>query len=138
VVQIFDTWAGEVPPAQQNAWIIEPLTIIIQILRSKHPHVPIIYYARGASHLYETLGDLNLAFSVDEFTPLDSLNIPAQTVLQGNLCPQKLAAGEFEADALSLKHVLTGRPHIINLGHGILPHTPIKHVEQLVEIIRSS
>jgi uroporphyrinogen decarboxylase len=137
-VQIFDTWAGEVPLAHQNMWIIKPPTTIVQALRSKHPHIPIIYYARGASHLYETLGDLNLAFSVDEFTPLDSLNLRAQTVLQGNLCPQKLAAGEFEVDALGLKQALPGRPHIINLGHGILPHTPIEHVEQLVEIIRSN
>jgi len=61
--------------------------------------------------------------------------VPPGVALQGNLDPLALVAGGdgMAADVEAILTALRGRPHIFNLGHGILPHTPIAHVAALVE-----
>jgi uroporphyrinogen decarboxylase len=59
-------------------------------------------------------------------------------VLQGNLDPLALAAGGAALET-GVQHILSafqGRPHIFNLGHGVLPHTPIEHVELMLDFVR--
>jgi uroporphyrinogen decarboxylase len=66
--------------------------------------------------------------------------VPEDIALQGNLDPLALVAGGpgMAADAGAILTALRGRPHVFNLGHGILPHTPIAHVAALVEQVRSA
>jgi len=59
-------------------------------------------------------------------------------VLQGNLDPLALAAGgrALETGVRDILSAFRGRPHIFNLGHGVLPHTPIQHVELMLDFLR--
>lgn len=136
VVQIFDSWAGAVPSTHVESWVLRPLVRIVTAVRQVHPNIPIIYFARGAAHTYPDLAHLNIAFSVDEQTAMDGLMLDSTIPLQGNLSPQALAEGAFEAQACHLLTHFANRPYIFNLGHGILPHTPLTHVETLVRLVR--
>jgi uroporphyrinogen decarboxylase len=64
--------------------------------------------------------------------------VAAPMALQGNLDPAiLLAGGEALADGVTaIQAAMRGRAHIFNLGHGVLPETPVEHVERLVEIVR--
>lgn len=138
VLQIFDSWASSVPQNLRDTYLYTPLRRIVQGVRSLHPNTPIIYFGRDVSGDYAQLLDLNLAFGVDQFVDLETLKLPDTCVLQGNLDPQKLVDGNFEEDIERILHVMEGRPHIFNLGHGILPQTPISHVEKLVQLVRQN
>lgn len=141
-VQIFDSWAGTLPEAEFLAWSQRPITRIIKGVKAKHPDVPVIAFPRGiaggfASFVRESGAD---AISLDTAARLAEARgaVPAQVVTQGNLDPLVLIAG---GDALNyaIDRILEstcGTRHIFNLGHGILPHTPIAHVERLIERVR--
>lgn len=144
VVQIFDTWANVLSPVNFERWCIAPLRAVIAALRERHPNAKVIVFARGAGHALRDFAErtganaLGLDTKVDPFIAAGST--PPATVLQGNLDPQVLVAG---GDALqqATGKILTafrGRPHIFNLGHGILPETPIAHVEALLAQVRAA
>ncbi len=144
VVQIFDTWANVLSPLDFERWCIAPLRAIIAALRERHPNAKVIVFARGAGHALRDFAEriganaLGLDTKVDPFIAASST--PPATVLQGNLDPQVLVTG---GDALrqATENILTafrGRPHIFNLGHGILPGTPIAHVEALLAQVRAA
>jgi uroporphyrinogen decarboxylase len=137
VVQIFDSWASAVPEEHRNQWLFEPLERICAHLNAYNPHVPIIYYGRGISKAYDGVHKKipNLCFGVDETADLST--ITPYAAIQGNLCPKKLAEGGFEATVQSILTHMRERPFVFNLGHGILPHTPIEHVYQVLRLIRS-
>ena len=141
-IQIFDTWAGVLPAGEFERWCVTPLAAIIAGLRATHPETPIIVFARGAGPRLPELKNatgtdaLGLDTSVDPHWAARTL--PASTVLQGNLDPLALLAGGSALDA-AVGRILAAfrhRPHIFNLGHGILPETPIANVERLVELVR--
>ena len=141
-VQLFDSWAGSLSPAQFERWVIAPTARIVAALRAKYPEVPIIGFPKGAggklaAYARETAVD---AIGIDETVdPLwASKELPKGLAVQGNLDPLALIAG---ADALqtAVRHILDAfadRPHIFNLGHGILQDTPIDHVEQLIALVK--
>ncbi len=141
-VQLFDSWAGSLAPDQFDRWVVAPNRAIVDAVRAACPGVPIIGFPKGAG--------AKLAAYVDGVRPdvvgIDETIDPvwANTVLpaglpvQGNLDPLLLIAG---GDALDLRidairAAFVTRPHIFNLGHGILPDTPIAHVEQLLRRVR--
>lgn len=142
-VQLFDSWAGSLSPAQFERWVIAPNAAIVERLRAIHPHVPIIGFPKGAgaklpAYASETRVD---AVGLDE--TLDpawaDAALPPGLPVQGNLDPLALLAGGAALDA-GIDRVLGAfpeRPHVFNLGHGIGQHTPIAHVEALVERVRS-
>jgi uroporphyrinogen decarboxylase len=143
IVQIFDSWAGVLPEEEFARWCVAPVRVIIQGVRERHPDVKIIAFPRRAGlalaeFAASTGADaLGLDTAVDPFAAA-TLIAPA-TVLQGNLDPLALVAG---GDALrgATARILSAfrlRPHIFNLGHGILPETPIAHVEALLAQLRS-
>lgn len=141
-VQLFDSWAGSLSPAQFEAWVIAPTARIVDALRAKYPHVPLIGFPKGAggklpAYARETMVD---AIGVDE--TVDPIwahaSLPHALPVQGNLDPLALIAGGTALEH-AIDHVLDAfseRPHIFNLGHGILPDTPIAHVEALIERVR--
>lgn len=141
-VQLFDSWAGSLSPAQFERWVIAPNAAIVSALRARHPDTPIIGFPKGAggklpAYAREVCPDaLGLDETVDPLWAHASL--PENLPVQGNLDPLALMAGE-EALESAVAHILKAfesRPHIFNLGHGILQHTPIAHVEKLLNLVR--
>lgn len=143
VVQLFDSWAGVLPPAEFEKWVVSPLRRIIAALKGRRPDVPVIAFVRGAgTHLPDLaarLGadGLGLDTSMDPKWAVD--HVPNRIALQGNLDPLVLVAGgdALDREIDSLLRSFEGRPHIFNLGHGILPETPLDHVSRLVERVRA-
>ena len=141
-VQLFDSWAGSLSPAQFRQWVIAPNARIVKALKLRHPDTPIIGFPKGAgAKLVDYAQETGIdALGLDE--TLDpawaARELPAHLPLQGNLDPLALIAGGETLDRAvdAILEALSGRPHIFNLGHGILPDTPIAHVEQLVARVR--
>jgi uroporphyrinogen decarboxylase len=144
VVQIFDSWAGVLPPHEFESWVFSPLRKIVSRIKSERPNVPVIAFARGAgTHLTRLVAELGAdAYGLD--TAADpvwaSRETAGRAALQGNLDPLALLAGgaALDREVEAILDALKGYPHIFNLGHGILPQTPIAHVERLVDLIRKS
>lgn len=136
VVQLFESWAAKVPPRYHQKWLFEPVEKIIQKIREKISDAPIIYYGRGvARHAITSLSHLKIGFGVsheEELGVFESCGV----CLQGNLDPQKLLDGNFELDVLNVLDFAKDKPFVVNLGHGILPQTPISHVERFVDLVR--
>ena len=140
---LFDTWAGILPPAQFRRLVIEPAAAIVTALRQRFPAVPIIGFPRLAGMM---VGDYARATDVDGIGLDTSMELglavkvlPPRVAMQGNLDPLALVAGGPRLDE-ETDRVLEGfageRAHIFNLGHGVLPETPVSHVERLVARVR--
>lgn len=142
VVQIFDTWAKVVPKLYQVDWIIAPIRRIIARLRASYPDIPIIYYGRGVCNLYPKIikGFSNIAFGVDETVPISVMKEHIQKLapIQGNLSPQVLLEGgkKMKTNVGALLHAFQGTPYVFNLGHGVVPRTPVDHVAQLIDLVK--
>jgi uroporphyrinogen decarboxylase len=141
-VQIFDSWAGALAPAEFERWALDPVQRIIAGVRTRHPQAKIIAFPRGAGLALTSYAArvganaLGLDTSVDPATAASL--IPPNVVLQGNLDPLALiAGGEALSEAVArIQSGFRGRPHIFNLGHGILPETPLANVEALLALLR--
>ena len=141
-VQLFDSWSGSLSPAQFEQWVIAPTARIVAALHARAPGVPVIGFPKGAggklpAYARETGVD---AIGVDETVdPVwADASLPASMPVQGNLDPLALIAGGATLDS-AVDRILAAfaeRPHVFNLGHGILPDTPIAHVEQLLARVR--
>jgi uroporphyrinogen decarboxylase len=141
-VQLFDSWSGSLSPAQFERWVIAPTAGIVSALKARHPETPVIGFPKGAggklpAYARETGVDaLGLDETVDPVWA--NANVPEAMPVQGNLDPLALIAGgaALESAVGRILSVFRERPHIFNLGHGILPDTPIAHVEQLLALVR--
>lgn len=141
-VQIFDTWAGVLPPAEFERWCVDPTHRIVAALRQQRPTARIIGFPRGAGTMLEgyvqTLGlnAVGLDWTIDRKFVRE--RVQSRTAVQGNLDPLALVAGgaalDREIDAIMT--AFAGGRFVFNLGHGILPETPIAHVEQMLKRIR--
>jgi uroporphyrinogen decarboxylase len=143
-VQLFDSWAGSLSPAQFERWVIAPNAAIVSALHARCPHVPVIGFPKGAggklpAYARETGVD---AVGVDETVDPHwaATHLPADMPVQGNLDPLALIAGgeTLESAVANVLEAFADRPHIFNLGHGILQDTPIAHVERLLALVRSA
>ncbi|GLR88830.1 uroporphyrinogen decarboxylase [Bradyrhizobium iriomotense] len=141
-LQIFDTWAGVLPPAEFARWSVEPTRRIVEGVRAKAPNARIIGFPRGAGALlpgYVEATGVN-AVSIDWTAEPAFIRerVQSRVAVQGNLDPLVLITG---GDALNravdevLANFAMGRL-IFNLGHGIQPETPIAHVEQMLKRVR--
>ena len=143
-VQLFDSWSGSLAPSEFERWVIAPTARLVKRVRVKHPHVPIIGFPKGAggklaAYARETKVD---AIGIDETVDPVWANkeLPKDLPVQGNLDPLALlAGGEVLSFAVpTILDAFAGRPHIFNLGHGILQDTPIAHVEQLMQLVKGA
>jgi uroporphyrinogen decarboxylase len=143
-VQIFDTWAGVLPAEELARWCIGPTQRIIVKVRSHVPGAKVIGFPRGiGAGLLRYVEDVpidavGLDWTVDLAFVRDQ--IQWRVPVQGNLDPLALLAGGAALDR-GIDNVLEAfseRPFIFNLGHGILPQTPIAHVEQMLARVRRS
>jgi len=137
VVQLFDSWAGLVPAAHFDDWVIRPAKRIVETIRKQHPGFPVIGFPRQAAAHYARYAEQTgvSALGLDPAASFDAL--PKTLCVQGNLAPEILLAGG-DAMASAVRDILTasaGRPYIFNLGHGVIKETPPEHVAQLVELV---
>jgi uroporphyrinogen decarboxylase len=141
-VQIFDSWAGVLPTAEFDRWCLEPIGRIVRGVKARRQDARVIVFARvaGANLLRLSLTSeadvIGLDTNVDQGWA--ATEIQRFVPLQGNLDPLALLAGGASLD-LAIDHILgafAAGAHIFNLGHGILPETPIENVERLLERVR--
>jgi uroporphyrinogen decarboxylase len=141
-VQIFDTWAGVLPPNEFECWCIDPTRTIVDGVRAQVPGAKIIGFPRGAgSKLARYVEETGIdAVGLDWTADLDFVRerVQSQKPVQGNVDPLVLLAGGAALDRAvdEVREALGHGPHIFNLGHGILPETPIAHVEQMLRRVR--
>jgi uroporphyrinogen decarboxylase len=144
VVQLFDSWSGSLAPAEFERWVIAPTARLVGKLKARHPKIPVIGFPKGAggklgAYARETgVTAIGLDETVDPAWA--NKELPRRLVVQGNVDPLALLAGG-EALKSAIRRTLdalAGRPHIFNLGHGILQDTPIAHVEELIALVKGS
>jgi uroporphyrinogen decarboxylase len=142
-LQIFDTWAGVLPPREFRRWSIEPARRIVEGVRKVVPDAKIIGFPRGAGALLPAYVDATGVDAVSiDWAAEPSLvreKVQSRVAVQGNLDPLALIAGGAALDRAVddvLENYARGRL-IFNLGHGILPETPIAHVEQMLRRVRA-
>jgi uroporphyrinogen decarboxylase len=142
-VQLFDSWAGVLPPGPFRRWVVEPTRRIVAAFKARHPAVPIIGFPRGAGLHYEDyVGESGVdAVGLDTTVPpvWAARTLQPRLPVQGNLDPIHLVTGgEAMRDAaLEILEVFGGRPFIFNLGHGVVPQTPPEHVAELAHLLRA-
>jgi uroporphyrinogen decarboxylase len=141
-VQLFDSWAGSLAPAQFERFVIGRTTWIVEQLKARHPDVPVIGFPKGAggklgAYARETKVD---AIGLDETADPAWANreLPKGLPVQGNLDPLALIGGgePLKAAVARILDAFSDRPHIFNLGHGIQQDTPIAHVEELIRQVK--
>jgi uroporphyrinogen decarboxylase len=143
-LMLFDSWAGVLPPAEFERWVIAPNARIVELLRSRGITVPIIGFPRGAglaaAAFAREVGVQGLGVEEQMDLPALLKLLPAHIAIQGNLDTLALKCGGAALDQSigRILNQLQGRPHIFNLGHGITPDVPIAHVEQLLARLRQN
>jgi uroporphyrinogen decarboxylase len=141
-VQIFDTWAGVLPSDEFRRWCVEPVRRIVAKLRNEIKGAKVIGFPRNAGtsllHYVQTVpvDAVGLDWSVE--LAFARTAIQSRIPVQGNLDPLVLAAGGNALDRAvdDILQAFSDEPFIFNLGHGILPETPLQHVEQMLARIR--
>ena len=143
-VQLFESWAGSLSPAQFERWVIAPNAAIVSALRARHPDTPIIGFPKGAGgKLAAYASEIGVnALGLDETVdPVWADRVlPAGLPVQGNLDPLALLTGGAALDDAvdHIRAAFAQRPHIFNLGHGITPDVPVEHVERLLRRLRGA
>ena len=141
-LQLFDSWAGSLSPAQFERCVIAPTARIVAALRERHPEVPVIGFPKGAGGKLAAYARATgvSALGLDETVdPLwAARELPANLPVQGNLDPLALVAGgePLRSAVERILDAFANRPHIFNLGHGILQDTPIEHVGELIALVK--
>jgi uroporphyrinogen decarboxylase len=141
-LQLFDSWAGVLPETAFRRWVIEPTKRLVTTLKQQYPGLPIIGFPRGAGLMYRAyfLETGVTAVGLDTGVPPGVAHKTLQGIgpVQGNLDPLLLIAGgaAMEAAVDEILQALRDGPFVFNLGHGILPETPVENVARLVELVR--
>jgi len=141
-VQIFDTWAGVLPPDQFERWCIEPTRRIAELVHAQVPNAKIIGFPRGAGAMLARyvekvpVNAVGLDWMIDKGFARE--RIQSRVPVQGNLDPLVLVAGGVALDRAvdATMEAFAKGPFILNLGHGIVPETPIEHIEQMLKRVR--
>lgn len=143
-LMLFDSWAGLLAPRMFAEHVIEPARRIRAALRERCPGVPVVGFPRlaglGAVAYAERTGVGAVALDTGADLARTGPMLPAGVATQGNLDPMALVAGGA-ALATGVRDVLAavrGRPHVFNLGHGVVPETPPEHVGELVRLVRAA
>lgn len=142
VVQIFDSWAGDVPAAHRDRVVSAPMREIVDGVRAVHPGFPVIVFARGVADGHGDVAVKTAAsvVGVEQNCALSDVlsGLPASVAVQGNLAPEILLQSDAEVRS-SVRKVLQGvskSRHIFNLGHGIVPQVHPEKVTVLVNAVR--
>jgi uroporphyrinogen decarboxylase len=142
-VQVFDSWAGGLPPAAFERWVVRPTKAVVEKIRAVVPNARMIGFPRQATQsgmlAYASMTGVD-GVSLDTAASMRwaAETLGGKLVLQGNLDPMALIAGGEILDA-AIDEILSATssvPAIFNLGHGILPKTPVENVQRLVNRVR--
>ena len=142
ILQIFDSWAGMLGGDDYEQLVIMPTQKIIKRVRKVFPSVPIICFPRMSGVNYKSFCKKVKcdAISIDQYIPLDWIKKNnSQKIVQGNLDPIVLLSDSKDLIKKRIDDTLEkmeGRKLIFNLGHGVVPNTPIENVEFLVNYIK--
>jgi uroporphyrinogen decarboxylase len=136
-VQLFDTWVGCLSVQDFDDYVAPHLKRLLDGLSGR---VPIIYFGTGNGHLLDRVAGLSVdVLALDWRVPLrETWERTGARSVQGNLDPIVLCADRatVERQARALLDSVGGRPgHIFNLGHGIIPETPVDNVKALVDVV---
>jgi uroporphyrinogen decarboxylase len=141
-LQIFDTWAGVLPPVEFARWSVEPTRRIVEGVRAKVPDAKIIGFPRGAGAqlpgYVEATGVNGVSIDWTAEPAFIRERVQSKVAVQGNLDPLVLITGGAALDR-AVDNVLANFSQgrlIFNLGHGIQPETPIAHVERMLRRVR--
>ncbi|MET0547576.1 MAG: uroporphyrinogen decarboxylase [Caulobacterales bacterium] len=143
-VQIFESWAEGLDSALFERAVTRPTQKLLAYFRAKCPAAPVISFPRAAGgHLRKFLQAVEVdAVGIDFSLPAEQINelLPPNLPAQGRIDPATLVAGGAALDAAidETLAAMADRPHIFNLGHGILPSTPIAHVEHMIKRVREN
>jgi uroporphyrinogen decarboxylase len=136
LVQIFDTWAGILPPPLYEEFSLRYINQIVETLRQE---IPVIVFSKGANSSLEKVSAAGAAaVGVDWTIPINDAAKKIDGVVQGNLDPAVLFANP-EVIVKEARKILENAPkgrHIFNLGHGILPNTPVGSVKKLLDFVK--
>ncbi len=143
-VQIFESFGSALPPDLFGPLSLDPIGRIVRRLKAARPAAQVIIFVRGGGANLRQVVEAGFAdcialdWTLDPATVLPG--IPASLATQGNLDPLALVAGGEPLDRGidAILQGVRGRPHIFNLGHGIVPETPIVHVERMIARVRSA
>ncbi len=142
VVQVFDSWAGDIPAAHRERVVVQPIAAIVAGVRAVYPDFPVIVFARGVGdgHSAVARGTQATAIGLEQDVALADVlrDLDPQVAVQGNLAPEILL-GEASAIEGAVERVLQDVPmsrHIFNLGHGIVPQVKPEAVTILVNAVR--
>jgi uroporphyrinogen decarboxylase len=147
VVKLFDSWAGVLPPEQLKKWVIEPTKKIVSEIKKLHPQIPLICFPRGIGVNYQEFArsvvshGLALDQNLERNWVKKNLQENLGQIVQGNLDNFLLAFGskkEIEKEVINILENFSGHPFIFNLGHGILPETPVENVELVMKLVRKN
>jgi uroporphyrinogen decarboxylase len=138
VLQIFDSWAGDLVASELEEFVLKPMGAIIAGVRARHPLVPIIVFARGIGSQQRKAAALPGASAIGVETECDLGELPGNVVVQGNLDPVALLAGEavVRSEVRRICSAIDRQRHIFNLGHGIRLGTDPAVVGAVVEAVR--
>lgn len=138
-VQMFDTWAGVLSPADYREYVLPYVEKIADRLKG----APLIYFAKEGAAYFDDMRKLNCAgIGVDWKTDLDLANklLGGKFCLQGNMDPALLFADQASIKKTAADIINAGKAapgHIFNLGHGIMPNTPVENVKALVDFVKT-
>jgi uroporphyrinogen decarboxylase len=139
-IQIFDSWVGCLSVEDYRRYVLVPVTELVK--RLQNSHVPVIYFGTDTAALLTSMKETGAeVIGLDWHIPLDEgwRSMDYGVAVQGNLDPVVLFADwkEIKSRAKDILLRANGRPgHIFNLGHGILPETPVENVKALAEFVR--
>jgi uroporphyrinogen decarboxylase len=140
VIQIFDSWVGCLSVEDYRRYVLPHVTVMVKQLQKTG--VPIIYFGTDSATLLPAMKETGAeVIGLDWRIPLDEgwARLDHQRALQGNLDPVVLFADwkELKSRAADVLRRAAGRPgHIFNLGHGILPETPVENVKNLARFVQ--
>ena len=143
-LQLFDSWAGSLSPRQFEQLVIAPNAVIVAAMKESHPDTPIIGFPKGAGGKLPAYARETGVHAVGIDETVDPRwahgNLPTGMPVQGNLDPLSLVTGgdQLREAVATILTAFAERPHIFNLGHGIVPDTPIAHVEAVLAQVRGS
>ena len=141
-IMLFDSWAGSIPARFRNKFVYKPTKTITQTLRKKYPHIPFICLPKSIGEGIVEFVDIVQpnCVAVDHLTDIEFVHksIPKEVVIQGNIDPLCLVTGGdvLKKEVDYLLNLITDRPYIFNLGHGIVPETPEENVAEIISYIR--
>lgn len=143
-VMLFDSWAGILAPSLFRAYVIAPTARIVAALRGRYPRVPVIGFPRKSGMLMleyvRATGVQGVGMDTSIDAALAARKIAPEVAIQGNLDPELVVAGgaRMAHETAELLASVKGRPFIFNLGHGVVPQTPVENVAALLAQVRAA